>query len=217
LEVGAGTGRVSIAFAALGCHVVAIDPAVAMLSVTRSKSGIPMVAAEGAHLPFRPESFDAVIFARTLYLMADWRAALREAFHTIRDGGLLFHEWANGTAGEAWVQIREEARALFEGAGVENPFHPGARTESEVDGYLLAHGFVRSRTLEAGAGPSMTIGDFLLKLESGELSYIWSVPQPVRDDCLPRLRTWCEQTFDLDQLTPMPRALQWAIYQKVPL
>ncbi len=101
LDVGAGTGRVSIALADLGCDVVAVDPSVPMLSALRSKSAntsIPIVAAEGAHLPFRPESFDVVIFARILYVIADWKASLREAFHTIKAGGLLFHEWGNGGA-----------------------------------------------------------------------------------------------------------------------
>jgi SAM-dependent methyltransferase len=218
LDVGAGTGRVSIALADLGCDVVAVDPSVPMLSALRSKSAntsIPIVAAEGAHLPFRPESFDVVIFARILYVIADWKASLREAFHTIKAGGLLFHEWGNGGAGEAWVQIREKARRLFEDAGVDNPFHPGAREEGDVDAYLLAHGFVRKEILEAGPGPSTTLRDFLVRVESGELSYIWAVPERVREDCLPKLRAWCEQTFDLEQLAPMPLALQWAIYEKV--
>ncbi len=189
LDVGAGTGRVSIALADLGSDVVAVDASVPMLSALRSKSAntsIPIVAAEGAHLPFQPESFDAVIFARILYVMADWKACLREAFHTLKAGGLLFHEWGNGSAGEAWVQIREKARSLFEDAGVGNPFHPGAREEADVDSYLLAHGFVRKGILETGPGPSTTLRDFLARIESGELSYIWPVPAPTSKTRAPR-------------------------------
>jgi hypothetical protein len=50
----------------------------------------------------------------------------------------------NGEAEEEWVQIREKARALFEQAGIESPFHPGARSEIEVNGWLKRLGFVRA-------------------------------------------------------------------------
>jgi hypothetical protein len=42
----------------------------------------------------------------------------------------------------------------------------------------------------------MSLSDFIGKIESGEVSYIWSVPQNVRDECLPRLRTWAATQFD---------------------
>src|SRR5437867_1966332 len=38
LDVGAGTGRVSIALAAMGCHVVALEPALPMLECLRGKA-----------------------------------------------------------------------------------------------------------------------------------------------------------------------------------
>jgi ubiquinone/menaquinone biosynthesis C-methylase UbiE len=55
LDVGAGTGRVAIALGGLGCDVVALDPAQAMLHVLQSK--VPqapprLIAGEGARLPF---------------------------------------------------------------------------------------------------------------------------------------------------------------------
>jgi SAM-dependent methyltransferase len=62
--------------------------------------------------------------------MADWQSVLREALDVLKPGGCLFHEWGNGEADEEWVQIREKARRLFEGAGVKNPFDPGARSEA---------------------------------------------------------------------------------------
>ena len=217
LDVGAGTGRVSIALADLGCEVVALDPALPMLEVLRGKSAAPLlriVAAEGGHLPFQRGSFDAVVFARTLYLMADWQTSLREACDSLKPAGWLFHEWGNGQVDEAWVQIREKARALFQEAGIENSFHPGARAEAEVDSCLLGLGFVRRAGLPVGPGPPMTLRNFLGRVESGEVSYVWNVPKQVQEDCLPKLRNWCELTFDLDQSVSIPRTLDWTIYQK---
>jgi SAM-dependent methyltransferase len=216
IDIGAGTGRVSIALAAKGFKVIAVDPAIRMLQTMQQKSGEPRVvavAAEGSHLPFRTSSAEAVVLARILYLVRDWQGLLREAKEVLRQGGILFHEWGNGDTREAWVQVREKARSLFEEAGIETPFHPGARSEAEIDSYLRGLGFLRRERIDAGAGPAMTLADFLNKIESGELSYVWNVPRDVQDSCLPRLRRWSERKFDLHQPAPTPAELHWVVYE----
>jgi hypothetical protein len=56
--------------------------------------------------------------------------------------------------------------------GIESPFHPGARSEAEIDSYLRSLGFLRKEQIDAGAGPAITLADFLNKIQSGELSYL---------------------------------------------
>jgi SAM-dependent methyltransferase len=188
-----------------------------MLAELRRKASadqVPVVAGEGARLPFARGHFDAAILARTLYLMSDWQATLREARDVLKSGGRLLHEWGNGQPDEAWVQIREKARALFQSAGVESPFHPGARTEAEVDAFALEIGFLRTAMLPIGPGPRMTLRDFVERIISGEFSYIWSIPTQVRESCLPLLQNWCVDSFDLEQSVPIPREVSWTIYQK---
>jgi ubiquinone/menaquinone biosynthesis C-methylase UbiE len=217
LDIGAGTGRVAISFAALGYETVALDPSLSMLNELRQKAPdteIHAVAGEAERLPFRDGTFDAVILARVLYLMADWQKVLEQAYEVSKPGGSLLHEWGNGEADEEWVQIREKARTLFEEAGVKHPFHPGARSEAEVDDFLPKLGFIRKNELQTGPGPSMTLREFVQKIVSGESSYIWNVPKDVQESCLPRLKDWTESTFDLDEFIPIPRELRWAIYRK---
>lgn len=214
IDIGAGTGRVAIALASKGVQLIAVDPALPMLQTMQRKSGeglVLAVAAEGTCLPFCSNMADAVVLARLLYLVADWRGVLREAKGVLRQGGILFHEWGNGDASEAWVQVREKARSLFQEAGVADPFHPGARSEGEVDSCLRDLGFHRRERIEAGAGPTITLGDFLNKIQSGEFSYVWNVPKDVQDCCLPQLRCWCESKFDLHQPASMPAALHWVV------
>jgi SAM-dependent methyltransferase len=216
IDIGAGTGRVAVALASNGLQVVAVDPAVPMLQTMQRKSGgalVLAVAAEGTHLPFRRNSADAVVLARLLYLVTDWQSLLRAAKEVLRQRGILFHEWGNGAASEAWVQVREMARSLFQEAGVETPFHPGARSEIEVDSCLRDLGFHRTEQIEAGAGPAITLADFLNKIQCGEYSYVWNVPKDAQDFCLPKLRRWCESKFDLYRPTPMPAELHWAVYE----
>lgn len=217
LDVGAGTGRVAIAFAGVGYQVTGLDPALRMLNELRVKARehpIHLVAGEGARLPFGRSRFDAVILARVLYLMPDWKVVLREACDVLKPGGCLFHEWGSGEADEAWVQIREKLRVLLQDAGVQTPFHPGARSQAEVDAVLMGLGFVRSKNLAIGPGPNMTLHDFVGRVATGEFSYIWNIPTDVQESCLPLLKKWCQDTFDLEQSFPMPKNLEWTTYRK---
>lgn len=217
LDVGAGTGRVTLPLTALGCRVIALDPAQAMLDVLRAKAAglsARVVVGDGARLPFPPASFDAVVLSRVLYLMSDWRDVLHDAIRVLKSGGRLLHEWGNGSADEEWVQIRERARTLFEQAGVKDPFHPGARSEDEVDRFLADQGLDPSGRVLLGPGPSTPLSDFLRRIDDGECSYVWSVPAEIQQRCLPALRAWAAEQFDLARALPVPREIQWTIYRR---
>jgi len=219
LDVGAGTGRVAVPLAAHGCRLAAVDLAPAMLRRLRGKTaGGALHAAIGAAgaLPFRSAAFDAVVVARLLYLVPDWRLALDEAARVLRRDGRLLHEWGDGEAGEPWVEIRDKARELFERAGVGSPFHPGARGEDEIDGHLGPRGFVRASEVSVPSGATTSVGRFLDRIDAGECSYTWSVPDAVQRACLPRLRAWAEGRFGLDLVFAAPRAIRWAIYRRHP-
>jgi SAM-dependent methyltransferase len=216
LDIGAGTGRVSLPLAELGCDVIAMEPASGMRAELRDKAlKVPLriVAGDGVRLPFASGSFDVVILARLLYLVSHWRETLEESIRVLASGGHLLHEWGNGQEDEPWVQIREKTRSLFEQAGVKAPFHPGARSEAEVDAYLRTLGATPSGDISAGPGPTLTLAEFLGRLTSGELSYVWNVPREVQEKCLPHLMEWAEQAFDLNVPVPMPRELRWTTYR----
>lgn len=217
LDVGAGTGRVAIPLASRGCHVVAVEPAAGMLEQLRAKDAnhsVLTVVAEGSHLPFPVECFDVVVIARLLYLTPDWQGILREASRVLALDGRLLHEWGNGEADEEWAQIREQARQLFQQAGVRSPFHPGVRSEAEIDQHLVDLRLTCEASINIGPGPEITIREFLRRLVAGELSYTWAIPRDVRDTCLPVLERWSATMFDLDRPVPMPRSLRWTVYRK---
>jgi SAM-dependent methyltransferase len=156
VDIGAGIGHVAVALARYGLQVLAVDPAIPMLQAMQRQSGeapVLAVAAEGTRLPFRRNTAGAVVFARLLYLVAGWQGLLREARQVLKQGAILFHEWANGDAGEAWVQVREKARSLFQEAGVETPFHPGARSEGEVTPASATSVFIERNRLRRARVP----------------------------------------------------------------
>ena len=167
LDIGAGTGRAAIPLARKGYSVVALDAARAMLASLRQKSAnaqVPAVVGDGTQLPFAGHSFDAAVIARLLYLVPDWRRMLLETLRVLKPGGAVFHEWGNGNAGDDWVQVREHARALFEAAGIQNPFHPGARTEAEVDEFLAQHAVRPIAQVPCQSDAPVTMREFLSRI-----------------------------------------------------
>jgi len=218
LDIGAGTGRVAIPLAVRGCTVVALEPARGMVDQLRAKAAgcrVSVVIGEGGLLPFQAGAFDTVVVARLLYLTKDWREILREANRVLAAGGSVLHEWGNGQDEEEWVQLREEARRLFEQAGVREPFHPGVRSEIEVDADLEKLGLARAADVVAGQGPITTLREFLRRLVHRELSYTWAVPESVLAECLPRFLAWSEERFDLERPLAMPREIRWAVYRRL--
>lgn len=219
LEVGAGTGRVSVALAGIGCHVVAVEPARPMLECLRRKAtglAVAAVVGEGARLPFPDLSFDGVVLARVLYLMPDWRDVLREVARVSRVHAALLHEWGNGDPDEEWVQIRAMARTLFERAGVKEPFHPGARSETEVDEFLAGLGYVQTGKLQVAGELSITVREFLRRIIDGECSYTWNVPAEILGPCLVTLTEWTAERFGLDRVIPTPREIGWKVFRRSP-
>jgi SAM-dependent methyltransferase len=217
LDIGAGTGRVAIPLAATGRSVVALDPAKAMLRQLINKSEgeggrVDAVAGEGSKLPFHDSQFDAVMFARVLYLMTDWRNVLSEAIRVLKPAGRILHEWGNGVADEEWVQIREHARQVFERAGVANPFHPGVRTEQEVEHVLRDEGLTLISEIRLEGTASLTLAEFLGRIVNGECSYTWNMPAKLLPACLTELERWAAERFDLHQPRPIPRETTWKIY-----
>jgi SAM-dependent methyltransferase len=215
LDLAAGTGRVAIPLTTLGCRVVALDPAWAMLDELAKKSpslSIPRIIADGARLPFSSARFDAVVIARLLYLVPEWKSLLNETCRVLVPGGRLLHEWSNGEADEEWVQIREKIRAMFEHEGVREPFHPGVRSEEDVESFLRERGMSRTADVRLGPGQPLTLGMFLQRLVDGECSYTWAVPKDVAARCLPELQTWAAARFDLAREVPMPREIVWQVY-----
>jgi len=100
LDVGAGTGRVSIALARLGFDVIAIEPALGMLRALREKAGalsLGCIAADGSKLPLRGRSAEALVISRMLYLVPDWRTSCAHAQPFLRTTG-----WPFTSGGTVW-------------------------------------------------------------------------------------------------------------------
>jgi ubiquinone/menaquinone biosynthesis C-methylase UbiE len=82
LEVGCGTGNISLALAQRGAKVVGIDVSAPMLAAARRKmprQGPPLhwVGSQAGVLPFPDQSFDGVVSVLALDFMADRPGVVR--------------------------------------------------------------------------------------------------------------------------------------------
>jgi len=216
LDIATGTGRVAIPLARAGYRVIVLDQTEEMLRVLRNKApdaGVTAVAATGRALPFANARFDVVVIARLLYLAPDWCEILADAVRVLHSSGRLLHEWAGGSPDEPWVQIRERLRTLLEEAGIDEPFHPGARRESDVEAFLESAGLVVTDEVKMPPDSTMTLGDFLDRTERGDFSYTWKAPHEVQQQCLAELRRWAMGRFDLNLLA-FARETSWKIYRR---
>ncbi|MBN1356541.1 methyltransferase domain-containing protein [bacterium] len=83
LDLGAGTGRISLPLSDRKAVVFAADASVAMLKVAREKAWLQMrpvhcICADAHHLPFPDGSFHAAVSLRMLMHVRDWERAVAE-------------------------------------------------------------------------------------------------------------------------------------------
>ncbi|MDR1766922.1 MAG: demethylmenaquinone methyltransferase [Propionibacteriaceae bacterium] len=90
LDLAAGTGTSSQAFARCGASVVAVDLSLGMLATGKARHpDLPFVNADALELPFADASFDAVTISFGLRNIDDTDAALRELLRVAKPGGRI--------------------------------------------------------------------------------------------------------------------------------
>ena len=97
LDVGCGTGVVSLALAERGFEVTAVDHSPEMLAIARGKassagfaSKIQFEAGDVTQLPFQDGSFAGATAQGVLHHMADSSTALEEMRRVVKPGGFIF-------------------------------------------------------------------------------------------------------------------------------
>ncbi len=132
LEIGAATGRYTLALCRLGYSVTAVDLSAALLELCRRRLAAErlhgqarLVVADARDLHAVPDTaFDAVLLMGPLYhlvLEEDRRQAVREATDRLRSEGVLFSTFLSrlGVLGDLmrrvpeWIERADEVRSLL--------------------------------------------------------------------------------------------------------
>jgi SAM-dependent methyltransferase len=195
LEVGVGTGRVSLPLHRRGRDLVGIDLSGPMLDRYRAKAAAEGLAppvllrGDATRLPFRDACFDAVLEVHVLHLVPDWRRALAEARRVLAPGGVVLigrgssHRGREGPRAETLRRFEELAGAL--GGG---PRRVGAGDDDAKVAALVALGGT-AEPLEAVVWEQReSYGEALAAIERRVYSHTWRLPDAVFEAATRRLR-----------------------------
>ncbi len=104
LDVGTGTGFLASLLAELGHEVVGLDISKGMLNVARRKTKVDFILGDAESLPFKDESFDAVICRHLLWTLPNPGRAISE-----------------------WVRVAREMVVIIDGKWMTNNFRSKLR------------------------------------------------------------------------------------------
>ncbi|MBN1296075.1 methyltransferase domain-containing protein [bacterium] len=170
LDLGAGTGRLSLPMARHGARVTAADASDKMLAILREKAwlqGLPVTASRiDAHaLPFPDTAFEAAVSLRMIMHVVDWHRVIAELCRVAKTHVIVDFPPRSGFAGLA-PMIHPMIRPF-------NPHHQPYRVFriDDIGKELAANGFViasvdRHVVLPFGLHRSMNSIAFTRKIES---------------------------------------------------
>lgn len=153
IDLGCGTGFLSLELAARGHRVTGVDFAPAMLARAERKAAerslsVRFEQADAEQLPFAPASFDLAISRHVLWTLPHPEAAIDEWVRVLRPGGRLVVvdgavlDGSDRVAG-AQPGCQENARTSpeYQAVGDRLPFL-GGRPREQIEALLRAHGLV---------------------------------------------------------------------------
>lgn len=151
LDLGAGTGLLSLPLAALGYDVTALDVAPAMLQRLQAKAerqdlSITAVLGDAAQPPDGP--FDVIIERHVVWTLTDPAAALRAWRRAAPHGRLVLLESMWGGAADPTEAVRARARKGVRALRRTPPDHHGEYSEQMRQALPLAGGTTPERLLE---------------------------------------------------------------------
>src|SRR5574341_583955 len=135
LDVGTGTGRISIPLLERGANLFGCDLSAKMMARLREKYPAARVAqADAARLPFASRQFDALLTVHVIHLVGPWREALREFRRVLRPDGVYINTWGGPVGASADERIRAFwwSRVEVRGFSVRRPGVQGRSEERRV-------------------------------------------------------------------------------------
>lgn len=211
LDVGTGTGRISIPLLEHGLDLVGCDLSTRMLRRLQAKLPSARIAqADAATLPFPTSHFDVVLTGHVLHLISSWREALREFRRVLKPGGMYLNlkTWEPvGTSIRTLIRDFWRGWLLKQGIDV---MLPGARGNSELQQELRSLGARVAEVDVIHYHLNFTVGGELDRLSSRVYSDTWNIPDDIFEASLKEVRAWAEQEYgDLDQ--PREDEIRFAI------
>jgi SAM-dependent methyltransferase len=213
LEVGVGTGLVSLPLAAAGLPMVGLDLSGPMLARLVQKAGgrrpFPLVRGDATVLPLADDAFGSVLVRHVLHLIPAWERAIAELARVVRGGGTVLV--ATGDIPGAWREVTERFVA-----SVGRPhFAKGldVRELTRLDAEFAAHGGAPRELPAIPDRVEQSLDTFLDQMADGLHSWTWEVDEPTRRKATEEVRAWALARFgSLDPPDARDVAIEWRAY-----
>lgn len=196
LDLGAGGGRVGWPFANAGDDYVGLDLSLGMLQAFARRvepqkgAGVRLVQADGARLPFRDASFDAVMLVQVFGGLSGWRRVLEEARRVSRPPGVLIVGRVVRPEDGVDARMKAHLTSILDRFGIES--RPRNR-RGDARGWLASAARLDRRAIAAEWNAERTPRAFLERQPTG--AQFAGMPPAVREASLRELGEWAAATF----------------------
>jgi SAM-dependent methyltransferase len=147
LDLGAGTGKLTIRLVERGLDVIAVDPIPEMLDVlTRSLPETPALLGSAEDIPLPDDSVDSVLVAQAWHWF-DPERAVKEVARVLRPGGRLGLVWNTRDERLGWVKdlgriVGREEDPFSRRVSLPAPFDDVERQQFEWTSYLTPRALI---------------------------------------------------------------------------
>jgi ubiquinone/menaquinone biosynthesis C-methylase UbiE len=215
LEVGAGTGLVTVPLARAGVAMTGIDLSPGMIDRLAGKARdegvhVPIAVADALRLPFIDDAFEGVVMRHVLHLVAAWEASLDEVVRVLRPGGVFLVSITDYTG--LYHELQERFLAAAGGLPVAvglRPDDPGT-----LERAMAARGAI-GRVLPAVRGSrTLTIAGFLKNMERGAYTWTWAASPSTRRRAVREVRRWAHRRVGrLDRPVEPEFEIEWRAFR----
>lgn len=195
LEIGVGTGRIARPLLARGQPVVGIDISAEMMArlhdqVTPTHLAPDLILGDATRLPFRDNSFAAVLLVHVLHLVASVDEAIHEIRRVLTPGGVFLHK----------VQRDNEAFAgtarWWDEALAARGHPPIRRMTFDLQREILSATGARLEAIEIISDTNeVELNAIIEEVPMRLHSWSWQVADSVYEGCAPAYQRWLRENY----------------------
>lgn len=195
LEIGIGTGRISLPLAPHVKAIFGVDLSLPMMNRLREKQQnepIYISQADITRLPFPTARFDAVVACHIFHLVPTWRTALQEAGRVLKSGAPLLTCW-NGGRDDMMPDLRNAWREVVP----EEDEKPFGITRDQYESFPIDEGWQPvTDTQTYTFGRSTSPAEFIRLAERRSWSGTWHLTDEQIAEGVARVREVAEREYD---------------------
>lgn len=217
LDVGCGTGQISIPLLKKGFTIAGIDVSSEMIARAKSKSVSFSLAdyqvGDARALKYNDSTFDFVIFSKLLMHIEDWKLACREFVRVTKPGTSIIQVYDRGFFANS---VRREFSRRADELGFLDRFPGTLSSSGEVSKYMksLGCGIHVLRPNNLSWSHRITRREALSGFEERLFAEFWYIPDSVYENILLETHEWAVgQSGGLDETEHLQPYLVIEIYE----